>query len=106
MNFSGNDKECFDAFFRKLGTKYESVLDSQHANVYGRVRNALVHEYIIKANSKIVIEGRNCVIDYDDRKITYTFYVRRYIEDFKFAVNNYISELMNDVAKFNDAKHY
>jgi hypothetical protein len=51
-----------------------------------------------------VIEGGNCGIDYDDRKNTYTFYVRRYIEDFKFAVNNYISELMNDVAKFNDAK--
>jgi hypothetical protein len=52
MKCSGNDKERFDTFFRKLGTKYESVLDSQHANVYGRVRNALVHEYIIKANSK------------------------------------------------------
>lgn len=91
------------SFFRKLGTKYEDVLDRQHANVY-RVRNALVHEYIIKANSKIVIEGGECGIDYNNTKNKYTFYVRRYLEDFKFAVNNYISELMTDVAKFNEAK--
>lgn len=103
MKFSGNDKERFDAFFRKLGTKYEDVLDRQHANVY-RVRNALVHEYIIKANSKIAIEGGDCGIDYNNTKNTYTFYVRRYLEDFKFAENNYISELMTDVAKFNEAK--
>jgi hypothetical protein len=51
-----------------------------------------------------VIEGVECGIDYDNTKNTYTFYVRRYLEDFKFAVNNYVSELMTDVAKFTEAK--
>jgi len=104
INFSGNDKEQFNTFFRELGKKYEDLLDRHPRVVYGKVRGALIHEYLIKANSKIMIEGGDCGIDYDDRKNSYTFYVRRYLEDFKFAVNNYISELMTDVAKFNEAK--
>lgn len=35
---SGKDKECFEAFFRKLGTKYEEVIDHPAKNIYGRIR--------------------------------------------------------------------
>jgi hypothetical protein len=34
----------------------------------------------------------------------YTFYVRKYFEDFKIAVNNYIEELKTNSDKFNCAK--
>jgi len=51
-----------------------------------------------------VIDGGDCGIIYDDNNKTYTFYIRRYLEDFKFAVNNYISEVKTDLNKFNDAK--
>jgi hypothetical protein len=33
-----------------------------------------------------------------------TFYVRRYLEDFKVAVNKYVAEIGLDIKKFNEAK--
>ncbi len=101
---SGDGKKCFEAFFRKLGIKYADVVDRQHADIYGRIRNGLVHEYLIKRSSKIVIEDGECGIDYNDKTRIFTFYVRRYLEDFKFAVNNYINELKTDLHKFNEAR--
>ncbi|MGB6530546.1 MAG: hypothetical protein WBF33_20770 [Candidatus Nitrosopolaris sp.] len=75
-------KKCFEAFFRKLGTKYVEVMDHRDTNIYGRIRCGLVHEYLIKGNAKIVIEGGECGIIYDENTKTYTFHIRRYLEDF------------------------
>jgi hypothetical protein len=94
-------KKCFDAFFCKLGTKYADVINQ---DIYDKIRCGLVHEYLIKGNAKIVIEGGDCGIIYDGRTKMYTFCVRRYLEDFKFAVNNYIGELKTDLDKFKNAK--
>ncbi len=101
---SGDDKKCFDTFFCKLGPKYEELVNHPNTNIYGRIRSGLVHEYIIKANAKIVIEGGECGIIYYDKTKTYVVCIRRYLEDFKFAVNNYIAELRSNLASFNDAK--
>ena len=97
------NQESFDAFFRKLGRNYRDLLD-KHGHIYDRFRSGLVHEYLIKGNSKIVIEGGERGIDYNDKTEVFTFYVRRYLEDFKFAVNNYIYELSTDQDKFNKAR--
>jgi hypothetical protein len=97
------NQESFDAFFRKLGRKYGDLLD-KHRHIYSKFRSELVHEYRIKGSSKIVTEGGDCGIAYNDKTGIPTFYIRRYLEDFKFAVNNYISELRTDLDKFNKAK--
>ena len=52
----------------------------------------------------IVIEGGNCGIVYYKKTQNYTFCVRKYFEDFKIAVNNYIEELKTDSDQFNRAK--
>jgi hypothetical protein len=101
---SGKDKECFEAFFRKLGTKYEEVMNDPNTNIYGRIRCGLVHEYLVKGSSKIVIEGGDCGITYNNKTRIYTFYIRRYLEDFKFAVNIYFHELRTNLHKFDEAR--
>jgi hypothetical protein len=61
---------------------------------------------MIDRNAKIVIEGSgDCGILYDSISRTYTFIIRRYFEDFKIAVNNFIHGLESgneDLSKFND----
>jgi len=99
---TSNSSERFNSFFRKLGKNYESLLDKH--DIYDRFRSSLVHGYLIKGNSKIVIEGGECGIDFDDKTGIFTFYIRRYLEDFKFAVNNYVHELSTNPDKFNKAK--
>jgi glutamate dehydrogenase/leucine dehydrogenase len=44
-------------------------------------------------NAEIKIGGGNCGIVFDPVKREYKFHVRRYFEDFKKAVNDYISGL-------------
>src|SRR6478752_4210938 len=101
---SDESKKCFDAFFCKLGTRYVEVMTHPNTSIYGSIRCGLIHAYLIKGNAKIVIEGGDCGIIYDDKTKVYIFYVRRYLEDFKFAVNNYLYELKIDLNKFNNAK--
>src|SRR5438034_4339416 len=93
------NKECFDAFFCQLGRNYKDLLD-KHGNIYDRFRSGLVHEYLIKGSSKVVIEGGECGIDSDEKTGSFNFYVRRYLEDFKFAVNLYIHELTRNLDNF------
>jgi hypothetical protein len=103
-----DEKKCFDSFFCKLGLKYCDLIYNSDAGIYGRVRCGVVHEYSIKtkadSESMIVIEGRDCEIVYDKKTQNYTFCVRKYFEDFKIAVNNYIEELKTESDKFNHAK--
>jgi hypothetical protein len=79
-------------------------MNHPNTDIYGRIRCGLVHEYIIRANAKIVIEGGDCGIVYDDKSKTYIFCIRRYLEDLKFAVDKYIAELRSDLASFNATK--
>jgi hypothetical protein len=52
----------------------------------------------------MVIEGGDCGIIYDDKTKMFTFCIRKYLEDFEFAVNDYIGELKTDLNKFKSAK--
>ena len=105
------DKECFESFFSELGEKYRYLIEHTNASIWGNVRSQLVHLYGIKKHkgsvndSRIVIEGGDCGIMYDNNAQTYTFCVRKYFEDFKFAVDNYIAELKADPDKLNHAKN-
>ena len=66
-------------------------------DVYDDVRCGLVHEYSIKSvkgdDSVIKIEGQDCGTVYDKRTRKYTFYLRKYLEDFRIALDKYIEEL-------------
>ena len=62
--------------------------------------------YMIEGNATIVIEDCPCGVLYNKLSNSYTFCVRRYYEDFKSAVNNYIQDLeygTGDLTKFKQA---
>lgn len=114
---NGTSSERFNEFFKALGKRYESLLqqlgdsetDTQKRhrgkdNIYHDIRCGLVHSYLVDGNVRIVIEGGHSGIEYGDREKIYTFYVRRYLEDFKAAVNKFVVEIGLDTKKFNDAK--
>ena len=111
----GYNRKCFNEFFKRLGPKYEYLISHSHnkydhikcnLNIYKDIRGGLAHAYMIDGNAKIVIEGgRECGILYDSASQTYTFIVRKYFEDFKIAVNNFIQGLESgneDFSKFTE----
>ena len=87
------DKQCFDTFFCQLGTKYQEVMNHPNTNIYGRIRCGLIHEYLVKGNAEITIEGGECGIEYDGKTKKYTINIKRYFQDFRVAVDLYIMEL-------------
>ena len=113
--FHGYNRKCFNEFFKRLGPRYEYLIRYNHNyydsikcdhNIYNDIRCGLAHAYMIDGNATIVIEGSDdCGILYDSTTRTYTFIVRRYFEDFKIAVNNFINGLESgneDLSKFRD----
>ena len=66
-----DEKNSFDVFFCKLGSKYYDLIHNSNAWIYGRVRCGLAHEYSIRtkadSESMIVIEGWDCGIVYNKR---------------------------------------
>ena len=101
---SGDPKTCFDSFFCKLGSKYKEVMKAPNMSVYGRIRSGLAHSYLVKGNARILIEGGDCGVNFETESDTYTIYVRRYLDDFKIAVNKFVAEIGLDIKKYNDAK--
>lgn len=113
----GTNSERFNEFFKALGKRYESLMqqlgdseiDTQKKHrgkdkIYHDIRCGLAHSYLVDGNARIVIEGGHSGIEYDDREKIYTFYIRRYLEDFKIAVNKFVAEIGLDIKKFNDAE--
>lgn len=113
----GNSSKCFMEFFKTLGTRYDNLLQQlgdieiitskkkyMVNKVYHDIRCGLAHSYLVEGSARIVIEGGHSGIEYDERAQTYTFYVRRYLEDFKLAVSRLIAEIGMDIDKFEEAK--
>lgn len=104
----GDLPKFYNDFFIRLGNRYQELherLERTGTNrIYYDVRCGLAHAYLIEGNTRILIEGGHYGIDYDDKTRTYTFYIRRYFEDFKFAVNKYIADLMSDTILLENAK--
>ena len=111
----GYSRKCFNEFFKRLGPRYEYLINYNHNkhdcikcdhNIYNEIRYGLVHTYMIDGNAKIVIEGNDdCGILYDSTTKTYIFIVNKYFEGFKIAVNNFIYGLESgneDFSKFKD----
>jgi hypothetical protein len=98
----------YNDFFVRLGSRYQDLHDrlgrSDTNKIYYEIRCGLAHAYLVEENAKILIEGGHTGIDYDERTKTYTFYIRRYFEDFKFAVNKYIADLVSDADLLEKAK--
>jgi hypothetical protein len=99
-----DDKQCFDTFFCQLGAEYNEVMNHPNTNIYGRIRCGLIHEYLIKGNAEILIEGGECGIKYDVKTKKYTINIRRYFQDFRVAVDLYIVELENNSRILSNAK--
>jgi hypothetical protein len=99
----GYTTKCFNDFFVRLGPCYLGLIKSK-LKVYHEVRCGLAHAYLIEGNATIVIEGGACGVSYDKGSHAYVYYVRRYFEDFKKAVNSFILGLESGAEDFRMAK--
>jgi hypothetical protein len=81
----GQSADCFNTFFILMGDRYqnlhnkleEQIKKNQIKNkLYRDIRCGLAHAYLVEGNAKIVIEGGDCGILYDDNSETYTFCIR------------------------------
>jgi len=87
-------RRAFTAFFKKLGTNYESLVNNTSIDIYHDIRCGLAHSYLIEGRESAIKVGPGPAgIDYDLKSDTYTFYVSTYFEDFKGAVDKYINGL-------------
>ena len=85
---SSNSQKNFDDFFGCLGSHYQKFL-SQH-KVYKDFRCGLAHEYYVKKDCVIAMEGIDLPyqngVAYDSVK--YFFIVKKYFDDFKDAFSS------------------
>ena len=83
---AGNSETYFNDFFALLGPHYRAFLN-QHPEVYNTFRCGLAHEYYVKKDCEIAMEGIDLPyrhgLNYDNGK--YFFIVKKYFEDFKSA---------------------
>lgn len=91
----GRGKECFNAFFDRLGEQYVNVRDNKD-EIYHNVRCGLAHSYLNEESSIIDMKGGlPCGIEYDAQKKHYAIHVPTYFEDSKKAVSLYLQGLEN-----------
>jgi hypothetical protein len=99
----GYNTKCFNDFFGRLGPCYVELL--KQVKVYHEVRCGMAHAYLIEKNAAIVIEGGTCGLSHSEDSSSYVYYVRRYYEDFRNAVNRYILGLESGSEDFKMAKN-
>ena len=101
----GNGKKNYNAFIKDF-----FHLDYMDVNarlqkdglkgLYGAVRSGLVHEYLMKETSIVVMHPRrpmNCGIIYDPKNIhKITFVVQQYFQDFAKAFHDYRARVMKE----------
>jgi hypothetical protein len=87
-----SSRNAFNAFFKRLGTYYENLINNDSIDVYRDIRCGLAHAYLVEGRNAIIDIGYGPHgVDYDAESNKYTFYVSTYFEDFKNAVNTYIN---------------
>ena len=89
-----NEEGCFNEFFDRLGPCYRKLRNNSHIQPYRDIRSGLVHAYLDKEVTIDLREGK-CGIVFESVKKRYTFHIKRYLEDFRNAVDEYIKELHN-----------
>jgi len=94
---------CYEAFLKQVGSEYQNLLVKKYP-VYRTVRCGLAHAYIMNENGVVNLGTGKCGIVVDSASSHYTFNIITYFDDFKRAVNDYITGLQNgseDVDKMN-----
>lgn len=87
-------RKAFTAFFKRLGTNYENLVNNTSIDVYADIRCGLAHAYLIEGReSTIKIGPGPSGIEYDQKSDAYTFYISTYFADLRRAVDSYISGL-------------
>jgi hypothetical protein len=78
----GENRACFEQFFRGMGPAYAALIDSGY-DVWKRFRNSLVHEYAIREDIDVALPGRisACGIERDASTGRYGIWCGRYFED-------------------------
>lgn len=94
-----SEEDCFNEFFDRLGHCYRNLRRSSQFQPYKEIRNGLVHAYLDREIT-IALRKGPCGIVLDSKKPKkYTFHIKKYHEDFKNAVDEYIKELhTNEIA--------
>jgi hypothetical protein len=89
-----SSRKAFEAFFKRLGQDYQTLVDNTDIDIYRDIRCGLAHAYLIEGRDAAINigKGSNGVV-YDPKLNKYTLYVSTYFEDFKNAVDVYINGL-------------
>jgi hypothetical protein len=83
---SGTKTQRFNSFFRTLGPHYEKMIDDK-IDVYGELRCGLAHKYFAEKSCVIYMPAVEQVTGlFLDEQQIYHFYVGKYFEDFKVAL--------------------
>jgi hypothetical protein len=106
----GQGRLCFDTFFKRLGPCYSELLKDH--NIYRHIRCGLAHSGVVQGNATInlgyasvskIVHG-NCGIEYDVVSNRYIFNIKRYFEDFRKAVKDYIQGLESGSENLSNAR--
>jgi hypothetical protein len=89
-----SSRKAFEAFFKRLGQDYQTLVNNTAIDIYRDIRCGLAHAYIIEGRDAAINIGKGSNgVAYDPKLNKFTFYVSTYFEDFKNAVDAYISGL-------------
>lgn len=89
-----SSRKAFEAFFKRLGQDYQTLVNNTAIDIYRDIRCGLAHAYLIEGRDAAINIGKGSNgVAYDPKLNKFTFYVSTYFEDFKNAVDAYISGL-------------
>jgi hypothetical protein len=89
-----SSRKAFEAFFKRLGQDNQTLVNNTAIDIYRDIRCGLAHAYIIEGRDAAINIGKGSNgVAYDPKLNKFTFYVSTYFEDFKNAVDAYISGL-------------
>jgi len=96
-NYTAFIKDFFHEEYMKVNSRLK---DDNLKGLYGAVRSGLVHTYLMKETSIVVMyrnHPMNCGIIYDPKGIhKITFVVEQYFQDFVKAFHKYRSRIKNE----------
>jgi hypothetical protein len=102
-----SSRNAFEAFFKRLGQGYQTLVNNTAIDIYRDIRCGLAHAYLIegKDDAAINIGKRSNGVVYDPKLNKYTFYVSTYFEDFKNSVYGYIIGLESGVENLSNLEN-
>jgi hypothetical protein len=92
----GIARKSFETFLKRMDCKYYTNLLENKKTIYRDIRCGLAHMYLIENAERATIDSGNLGshgIEYNITQDYYILWIRRYFEEFRIAVDFYISEL-------------